>query len=120
VQSTRNAQIALTALSTYAKISAQRSLIFSRLAKDFLNLLTPSLLSTINTVSRKGKEREGTTSLPVARLKRLFYGERAITFQQGVTAVIISWNIKIDPLGFAGSDLSIATKFPSNCNYLFE
>ena len=112
--------MAQTALSTYAKISAQRSLIFSRLANDLLDLLPSSLSSSIRIVSKKGKEREGSMSLPISRIRRLFYGERSITFQRGAVAIVISWDIKIDSLGFAGSDLAVAPRIPLNCISIFD
>jgi hypothetical protein len=115
LQPTHNIQIALTALSTYAKLSSERNRVFSRLAKNLVDLLPPALAATINTVSRKGKEREGETTLSIHRVQRLLLGERSITFQRDAVGLTVSWDIKVDSLGFAGSNLSIATKMPSNC-----
>jgi hypothetical protein len=116
IQPQGNAQIALTALSTYAKISSLRSLTFSRLAKDLVDFLPRYISSSINLISSdKGKEVESDTSLPPHRRKRLWLGERSISFQRGSLGIIISWDIIIDLLGFAGSKVSIATKFSQNC-----
>jgi hypothetical protein len=105
----------LTALSTYAKLSSQRSLIFSRLAKELADLVTPFVSASMNIVSRKGKERESDTSLPTHRAKKLYLGERSISFSRGSTRIIVSWDIIIDGEGFAGSKLSIAIVVPRNC-----
>jgi hypothetical protein len=121
IQPQGNAQIALTALSTYAKISSLRSLTFSRLAKDLVDFLPQYISASINLISSdKGKEVESDTLLPSHRRKRLWFGERSISFQRGSIGIIISWDIIIDSLGFAGSKLSIATKFSQNCIAFFD
>ena len=107
--------MALTALSTYAKLSSQRSLIFSRLAKDLADLVPTVVSASMNIVSRKGKERESDTSLPTRRAKKLYLGERSISFSRGSVKIIVSWDIRIDDEGFAGSKLSIASVVPRNC-----
>jgi hypothetical protein len=108
--------MALTALSAYAKISSQRSLIFSRLAQDLIDYLSGHISATITLISSdKGKERESDTSLPAHRGKRLWLGERNISFQRGSMGIVVAWDIVIDDLGFAGSKLSLATKFSQNC-----
>jgi hypothetical protein len=84
-------------------------------------LLPEYISSSIKHISsEKGKEVESDTYLPRHRGKRLWLGERSISFQRGSLGIIISWDIIIDSLGFAGSKLSIATKFSQNCNSLFE
>ena len=115
VSNTYNAQIALTALSTYAKLSSQRSTIFSRLSIDLSHLLPPTLRSTLKPVSRKGKEREVDTTLPPHRTKCLWAGERTISFRQGPLWITISWDIIINTEGFAASKVTIASKVPLNC-----
>ena len=117
ISSARNAQMALTALSTYAKLSSERSLIFSRLATEFTDLLSPSISSTLMPISRKGKERAGSTNLSSTRLKRLWLGERNITFQRGPIGLVVRWDIRIDSLGFAESHLTLATKLPQECTF---
>jgi hypothetical protein len=84
-------------------------------------LLPEYISSSIKHIlSEKGKEVESDTYLPRHRGKRLWLGERSISFQRGSLGIIISWDIIIDSLGFAGSKLSIATKFSQNCNSLFD
>jgi len=118
ISSTCNAQIALTALSTYAKLSSQRSSTFSRLATDLSHLLPAPVSSTLTPVSRKGKERAGdTTRLPFHRAKKLWTGERAIAFQHGPLGVVVSWDIVIDAQGFAGTSVSIVSKVPLSCTF---
>lgn len=115
VQSTYNAQMALTALSTYAKLSSHRTLIFARLATDLPTLLSPAHAATMQLVSRKGKERAADAALPLHRSKRLWLGERAIVFRRGSVGIVVSWDIVIDELGFAGSKVSVASSFPLDC-----
>lgn len=69
----------------------------------------------MNIVSRKGKERATDTSLPPHRAKKLWLGERSISFSRGAIGIVISWDIIIDPQGFAGSNISIATTLPQYC-----
>lgn len=119
IQLSCNAQVALTALSTYAKLSSQRSLIFSRLARDLTHLLPESVSSVISLVSRKGKEKEGAKTLPLHRMKRFWLGARSITFQRRALGIVISWDIKFDEAGFAQSHISLSTKIPQTCKTLF-
>ena len=83
-----------------------------------MELLPTPLSASITTVSRKGKEREADRSLSMGRARQLFLGERSLSFQRGAVGVVVSWDIPIDELGFAGSNVSIATKIPSTCTPL--
>lgn len=83
-----------------------------------MGLLPSPLSESINTVSRKGKEKEGDASLPINRTKNVFLGERSLSFQRGAVGLVVSWAISIDELGFAGSNVSISTKIPPICIYL--
>jgi len=89
--------------------------VFSRLAKDLADLITPSLSASMNFISRKGKERETDLSLPFYRAKKLWLGERSISFHRESIGIVVSWNIIIDSQGIAASNLSIASTVPKNC-----
>jgi hypothetical protein len=112
--SARNAQMTLTALSTYAKSASQRSLVFSRLATEFPDLLPQRIYATMTPISKKGKQRAGTT-LSAHRRKRVWQGEQSITFQQGPITLVFRWDITVDTLGFAQNNISLATRFPESC-----
>jgi len=112
---TFNAQMALTALSTYGKISSHRARVFARLAMDLVDLLSPAHSSTMQIVSRKGKARASDASLAIYRAKKLWLGERSISFHRGAVGIVIIWDIVPDDLGFAGSKLSIASSLPQHC-----
>jgi len=118
VATTFNAQMALTALSTYGKVSSHRALVFARLAGDLIDFLSPTHSSTMQIVSRKGKERASDSSLPIHRAKKLWLGERSISFHRGAVGIVIIWDIVLDDLGFAGSKLSLASSLPQNCTPL--
>lgn len=115
LQSTSNAQMALTALSTYAKLSSHRALTFARLATDLQTLLSPARAATMHLVSRKGKERASESSLLLRRAKKVWLGERAIDFWRGAVGVVVTWDIIVDDLGFAGSKVSVASSVPRDC-----
>jgi hypothetical protein len=107
--------MALTALSTYAKLSSHRALLFARLATNLPTLLSPAHAATMQLVSRKGKERASDSALPPHRSKKLWLGERAIALRRGAVGIVVSWDIVIDELGFAGSKVSVASSFPPDC-----
>jgi hypothetical protein len=110
-QSTYNAQMALTALSTYAKLSSHRALTFARLATNLNTCLSPACAATMHLVSRKGKQCASDSSLPLHCAKKVWLGERAIIFRRGAVGVVVTW----DNLGFAGSKVSVALSVPRDC-----
>jgi hypothetical protein len=115
-----NIQKTLSGISTYAKLCSQRSAIFSLICKDHTRLMSSAHSATINTISKKGKQRESESTLSTRRAKRLWLGERSISFQQGSIGIVISWEIIIDDDGFAGSNIFLSSKIPAQCNILYE